>query len=292
MKTYLGAFIAFIVALFISTSAALAAMPVESLIQQQGLDRAEERTGILQAIDTSNPKEVLVKNKDILGRKELADVNSPSELFYGEPYRVIVANEDVIQALLTGKPLSPVLSTAPYYWEVPVFKRGPNPFLHKPVASFAVDISEGKWQVVEVGGYLPPDLSAFSSNSKDIAIFLKRNGLTDATSFAHFQILALHTDFIYVATADQEFFVPLIHGRDELYGLRNKKIYTRDEVVATVGPILKAGLNNPMLDSGYAGSGPVPARGKDGRKGNWVIFAGGMGIALLIGYKIYRRVGC
>jgi len=241
---------------FTSVPMAFAAIPVETLTQQQSLDMAKEKSEIEQDINDPkfSPKESLVKDKDVLGRKELVDIKSPNELEYGNAYKVVSADKNVMHALVDGTNLAAVLQTAPYHWEVPVlFKEGAS---KKPVASFTVAKSDNRWQIVEIGGYLSPEQSYFSSSSEDLIAFLKDNSLKDANSLIHFRILSRHMDFLYVATDDQEYFVPLIHSRDELYGLKNMVIYTRDEIASTIVPVIKESMDNPNpAPSGYPSSG-------------------------------------
>jgi len=244
----------FLIALMTFTFVPMAfgAISIETLIQQQSLDMAKEKLEIEQAINSSkaNPKEFLVNKKDILNRKELAAIKNPNELEYGKAYKVVSANKNVMQALLNNTDLSIVLQTAPYHWEVPVLlKKGAH---KKPVASFTVAISDNRWQVVEIGGYLSPEQSQFSSSPEKLITFLKDKSLKNANSFIHFRIPSLHTDFLYVATNDQEYFVPLIHNRDELYGLKNKTVYTRNELISAIGPTIKKNLDDPNpAPSGY-----------------------------------------
>lgn len=237
--------IVFVLSIFFIVPAAFAAAPISNLIEQEGLDFAKEKVEVKKAVNSSKPKEFLVKHKNDLGYKELVDINSPTEMISGSPYRVVIANRPVVETLLNGGNLSEFLASAPHHWEVPLLANN-----KKPVASFTIDFSEGTWQVVEMGGYLSPEHSAFSGDPKKITAFFKTNGKLDGDKFTHFRIPSLHMDFLYLATNNQEYFVPLIHSRDELYGLKNKQVYMKDQIVAAVGPTLKAGLENPGLISG------------------------------------------
>lgn len=228
------------------TPMAFADMSIETAINQQSLDKADEKAQIEDIIKNSklNPKRFLVENKNDLNRSSLSKTESPSELEYGAPYKVVIPNKDFRQALLDGTNLAKSLQEFPYKWTVPVLAtRGSD---SQPVASFTIAHYENKWQIAEIGGYLSPEHTLFSSDPAKLAAFLKNNSLENADSFIHFQLFFQHMDFLYLDTKDQEYFVPLIHARDELYGLHSKTIYTRDEVVAAIGPVLKEG------------SGPTP----------------------------------
>ncbi|MEG6617636.1 hypothetical protein V6C27_14665 [Peptococcaceae bacterium 1198_IL3148] len=239
---------------FIYVSVAFAAVPTEALINQQSLDTAKEKSKIEEAINLSkmNPKQFLVDKKNILNRNELTEIKSATELEYGNAYKVVSINKNVIQALLDGTNLATILQTTPYYWEFPVLFRKDS--VIKPVASFKMAKHNNEWQVVEIGGYLSPEQINFSSNTAELNNILKNKSLGKVDSFIHFRWYSIHSDFLYISTEGKEYFVPLIHGRDELYGLRNKAVYTRDELVSAIGPIIKKNLevNSPI--TGYPSS--------------------------------------
>jgi len=260
---------------FTTVPMAFAVKPIETLTKQQSLDMAKEKSEIEQAINDSkySPKnflikykeEFLVKDKDNIGLKELTDIKSTNELEYGNSYKVVIADKNVMQALVNGTNLSTVLQTAPYYWEIPVLLKDGDP--KKPVSSFTVDKYDGKWQVAEIGGRLSPEHSYLSSSAEDLIAFFKDHSLQDANSFIHFSILSQHMDFLYVATEDQEYFVPLIHSRDELYGLKNMTIYTRNELNSTIVPVIKEIMNDPnRAPTGY------PAVKKNQQTFNFIAF--------------------
>lgn len=232
---------------------ALAATSVDLVIDQESFDFAKDKIKVEQGINTSKlkPKEFLVKHKNQLARKELDPVQSSEQLVDGKPFKVIICNKTLVKALLNKEKLSNVITNTPYHWEVPVLFKDPQQLnVIKPVASYTVDILESKWQVVEVGGYLSPDFSEFSSNPKNIAALFKNNGIKEANKFAHIRIPSLHMDILYMESNNQEYFVPLLHSRDELYGLKNKQLYAREQLVSAVEPILKQGLVNPNFLAG------------------------------------------
>lgn len=242
----------FITLFFVPTS--FAATTIETLANQQILDQAKEKTEIEKVINTSkvDPKSFLVEEKDNLDRKELINVKSPTELKYGDAYKVIVADSNVEKALLNGTDLAIVLEQAPYKWEVPVIYQKEL----QPVASFTIDYFNGAWQIVEIGGYLSPKQSYLSSDSNELTnLWRNKLSLNTADSFFHFRSLSLHSDFLYLATEEQEYFIPLLHARDELYGLKNEEIYTRDELVSAIGPIIKENAGSNLITLGYPSLG-------------------------------------
>lgn len=250
-------------------------MSIETAIKQQSLDMADEKAQIEDVMKNSkfNPKEALID----LNRSSLSEIESPDELEYGAPYKVVIPNKDVRPALLGGTSLAKSLKESPYYWVVPVLAKRDS----KPVASFTIAYHENKWQIVEVGGYLSPEHSLFSSDPAELADFLKNNSLENTDSFVHFRLLGLHMDFLYLNTKDQEYFIPLIHARDELYGLYSKTVYTRNEVAAAIGPILKEGSGpNPPI-TGRPAIESVPAMNDESSQKTFdrmapVLFLGGL----------------
>ncbi len=225
---------------------AFANMPIETAISQQSLNMADEKDQVEDVIKKSDVKQFLVEYKKELNRKSLSDIESPTELEYDTPYKVVIPDNDTMQDLLNGTNLAKSLKTCPYRWIVPVLAEKGSHMV--PVASFSIAHRESKWQVVEIGGYLSPEQIMFISDSEKLAAFFKNNSLKNTDSFVRLQLLGLHMDLLYLDAKDQEYFVPLIHARDELYGLRNKTLYTRAEVVAAIGPVLKEGSGpNPLI---------------------------------------------
>ena len=239
MKKTLIVLVSLIITL-LSVSVALAATSVDNVINNEKLLVSKDKTGVETVINEKavKAKEFLVKHKDDLNRKELSELTSTDDLKNGNPYRVLIANTTLVNALLEGTDLSSVLKDAPYHWEVPLISRS------KPVASFTVDDLDGKWEISEIGGYLSPDDSYFSSDTTIISKYLKDFGLSEADYFSHIRIPSLHMDVLYISAPQKEYFVPLLHSRDTLLGLNNKQIYDKNEFILAVGDELKNGLNN------------------------------------------------
>lgn len=282
---------AIILMVLLLTPMAFADMPIETAINQQSLNKADEKAQIEDIINNSklNPKRFLVENKNDLNRSSLSKTESPSQLEYGTPYKVVSFNGNAIQALLDGTNLTKSLHSSTHRWEIPVLAtRGSH---SEPVASFTIAHHENKWQIVEIGGYLSPEHSLFSSDPAELAAFLKNNSLENIDSFVHLRLLALHMDFLYLDTKDQEYFVPLIHGRDELYGLHSKTIYTRDEIVAAIGPTLTPGSGPNPLILGQPTVTPVAAMNNESNQKNIgriapVLFLGALfSVGAVYGYR-------
>ena len=229
----------------IITPTAFAMVPIETLINQQSLDMSKEKHEIQEAINCSkmNPKKFLADHKSDLGRNELQKIKSAAELEYGNAYKVVRANKDTIKALLDGTNLAASLQTSTYHWEVPVLFGKDS--LNKPVASFTVAKHENIWQIVQIGGYLSPEQIFLSSNSGELISLFKNKSIENANYFAHFRMLPMRIDFLYIATEHQEYFVPLIHARNELYGLKDMELYTRQDLMSTIVPFIKETLNSP-----------------------------------------------
>lgn len=234
--------ILFIIALMVvyMIPVALADSPISELVYKQTINNAREKQNVEKAITDSNNQEFLAQNKDIMGRNELKVIEKPEDVQYGTPYKVIIANKDVITTMLSGEPISNALLNAPYYWEAPILVGSTESKI--VAASMTIDKLNDKWQVVETGGYLSPQLIDFSSNYGKIIAIIQGNGINEASSILHFRIPSLHSDFIYIADNNNEKFIPLFHNRETLYGLSNLKVYSQDEIINAIGPVLKEGL--------------------------------------------------
>ena len=97
------------------------------------LNAAPEKVAIQRTIQNSNVAKLLFQNKQNFNNSSLANVAAQSDLSYGTPYKVVVANAAVTEALLSGDNLAQSITSAPYYWEVPVLASG------KAVTSFMID---------------------------------------------------------------------------------------------------------------------------------------------------------
>ncbi|HEX9060942.1 MAG TPA: hypothetical protein VF941_12240, partial [Clostridia bacterium] len=104
------------------------------------------------------------------------------------------------------KRISKLIKEMPYYWEVPVLLKS-NP--DKAVGTFTIDNYNGKWQVVEIGGYLPQEEIVFSSKTEKIEAAVNENSIKSPQSIVHIRIPAINTDYIYVDATDQEYYIEL-----------------------------------------------------------------------------------
>ncbi|MEW5706013.1 MAG: hypothetical protein AB1743_04360 [Actinomycetota bacterium] len=272
-------------------SLAYAAQPIENLVKGQMLDQAKEKEQIEDFISKkASPKEFLLKHKDSLGREELKSITKLEELSYSSPYKAVILDEQAARALLSGGNFSEALLNAPYEWVVPIIAKGNNT-AGNTVASFSLYKANEQWQVGEVGGYLRPSDIAFSADVNAIARFLKDNNITIGRAFSHVVALGLHMDLLYVAAEQGEFFIPLIHSRDELYGLEHLKIYTRNQFVAAVGDIFR---NGGKRDSGLAltyGAPPLGPTAKQTSSARPVIFTIAIvGLVALASIYLFRRI--
>lgn len=149
----------------------------------------------------------------------------------GQPYKVTAPNKDFVQALLNGQDLTTIISSLPYEWEVPI--------LATKVFSCTCNLVGNKWSIVGIGARLNPEQIEFSSNQEEIAKLFQDNGIQNATQFNHFSLPGIHMDLLYLDTANGEYFIPLLQSHGDLYGLKNKHLYTRVQLVAAIGPVFK-----------------------------------------------------
>lgn len=244
------------------SSQAFAQTSLESLMEKKSLNNSKEKFQVQNSLSKGGqkPTEFLVEYKDDLGREELKDIGSPTELNFGEAYKVVIPDKNFVLSLIEGKDIKNSLDDKAYFWEFPILKKN-----NVPVASCTVVYHDNKWQVAEVGGFLSPKFSLLSSNPKDLARLFTDNNIQGLTNFEHIRISPLHMDVLFLATDNKEYFIPLIHGKQkqEHFGLKNKQLYTRDEFVAAVGPTLKAGLErNPEIEGGVSQEVNRASKGK------------------------------
>ncbi|MCX7746121.1 MAG: hypothetical protein N2645_04380 [Clostridia bacterium] len=233
---------------------------IKATLQKDSIETAKENLDVKKAVDKSVVKEIFLKNKDKFRIQGLENVSSTDELAYGTPYKVTLANKELVNTLLSGKKLSGILQSLPYYWEVPIVLKS-NPEV--PVGSFTVAYFKGGWNVAEIGGYLPGQDISLSENNEKIANTLKENGIEKANSFGHVRIPSLRTDYLYIDTADQELFIPL--SKSKPVGKKIKQ--TKAELMSEVGDTLKKGLDVKELSIGGSGKDTTAAQsGSEGSK--------------------------
>lgn len=226
------------VALLVLTSyIQLAAFAAGDNLSPMLLNAAPEKVAVQQAIQSSNVTKLLVQNKQNFNNPALANITAASDLSYGAPYKVVVANAVVTNALLSGTNLDQAIAAAPYYWEVPVLASG------QAITSFMVDKVQGKWQVVEIGACLSSENIGFSSDVNQLKANLKANALTNASSVTHLRISSAHQDYLYVG-GTQESFIPIRHGRStttksQVQSVQEKSKLTRAEVLNQIGDVLR-----------------------------------------------------
>jgi hypothetical protein len=201
------------------------------------LNAAPEKVAIQRTIQNSNVAKLLFQNKQNFNNSSLANVAAQSDLSYGTPYKVVVANAAVTEALLSGDNLAQSITSAPYYWEVPVLASG------KAVTSFMIDKVQGKWQVVEIGACLSSENVAFSSDVNQLKANLKANALDNASGVTHLRIASVHQDYLYVG-GNQESFIPIRHGRSvsakvRAQSVQEKSKLNRAEVLNQIGDVLR-----------------------------------------------------
>lgn len=284
MKKYLKVVITAVLVLSMVPSA-LAKGNIDTLVAQNQLKYAEEKDEVMDALENSKqkPKEVLVKYKDDLGRDELKDLTSINELKIKDSYKLLIADKPFAQALISGENLAASLNSMPHQWEFPITKMKGDSEI--PAAACIVDFSENKWQVVEVGGRLTPDLSILSSKPNSISKLFKDKGLEEGDAFGHIRIHGLGIDVLYLTKDNQEYFIPLNLGNSEHYGLKSKELYSREQFVNAVGGPIKRGLENP---SNLEGGSSIPKPTESSSSNNTAIIvlsALALGILATITYR-------
>ncbi|MDN5364745.1 MAG: hypothetical protein PWQ91_1810 [Eubacteriales bacterium] len=226
---------------------------IEDLVRSQSFALAQEAEEVKKALSEADVFEFIVRHKNDLGRKELKDIDSPQDLSYGTPYKVYIPTQEISDAIMKNKPITPLLEKCSYFWEVPILNRD-----GMPVTSCQVALFEGKWQVVEVGGSLAPSEVSLTLRAEKIASLFADNAVTKAESFYHIRDMRLRYDFLVVSSGDEEYFIPLRHSFDKVpdeFGLTTSKVYRRSQVANAVGPTLKMFKENPNLVGRETGGG-------------------------------------
>lgn len=142
--------------------------------------------------------------------------------------------------------------------------------------------------MVSIGGYLNPDQIDLSNQPGKITGLLRAKGVQDdVTQFSHISFSSIHMDLLYLDTANGEQFIPLLHGCDELYGLNNQQVYTRQQLVAAIGPVLKANLSSDPKIVG--GGGVINANNSSWSNINILIAIAGVIIIGVTGIIFYRK---
>ena len=239
-----------IVLVAISLAATAAAGNImENLMDNNRLANAPERDAVQSAIDNGKVIDVLIANSDRFLAEDLSSVAGPDDLAYGEPYKVAMANKELVKALLDGKKLSGTVLGLRHIWEVPVvLKNDPE----QALCTFTVALHNGAWRVVEVGGFLAKDEIGFAANKAKQLEALRKNALDNGTSYVHLRIPAARMDYLYTESNNQEYFLKMNHrrhaGKNSITPAGDKKKQNRKEVMAEVETRLKELNDEPGKD--------------------------------------------
>lgn len=192
-------------------STAMANNIMESLIDNNRLGKALEKDAVEAAIVDGNVINTLIANIERFPAEDFSGITGPEDLVYGEPYKVALANKDLLTALQEGKKLSGTVLALPYVWEVPVLLKD-NP--EKAFCTFIVAFHNNAWRVVEIGGFLAKDEIVFAASKRKQLEVLKKNAVTNGTSCVHIRFSPVKIDYLYVESNNQEIFLPLNHRRN------------------------------------------------------------------------------
>lgn len=222
---------------------------MENLIDGNRLEKAPEKEAVQNAIADSRVIDILISNSDQFLMEDLSRVSGTDELAYGEPYKVAMANKDLVKAILDGKNLAETLPTLRYIWEVPVIlKSDPE----SPLCTFTVAFHNNAWRVVEIGGFLARDEISFASNKNKQLSVLKKNALDSGTSCVHLRIPAARIDYLYTQSGNQEYFLKINHRRrhdQHINAVSKEKVkQSRKEVKAEIENRLRQLDMDPLKD--------------------------------------------
>lgn len=219
-----------------------------------GVDKAFHKDNINDVIRKSNIKNLVLSLKI----KEFSGIKDTDDLTIGKPYKVIISSKELLNALFEDKPIDKILKQSSYKWQVPVLVKPDNlkPNGKKGYKIKDSDLSDEdlelcrtgttctigqkpgtkKWRIESIGGPLSPKQIDLSRKSKALSTYLNDKSIKSADSFANIELSSVHMNLIYIKCQEKEYFIPLIHSIDKLYGLKNMQLYTRNEVVSAIEP--------------------------------------------------------
>lgn len=211
--------------LIVSTTA-WASNSTENAIDQKSYKKAREFELVKQSSVEVDERllHFINRQSNDTGEKKASDIKSSKDLLKADPYKVYMASEKLINALIEDKSIEEALSDTNYRWEFPVRTK-----TNKHLTVFGVEYFEGKWQAVELGDYLSPDQIALVGDQKKLAKYLEDKSIITADTFAHIRFPFLHTDFLYIFSQGKETFIPLSYGK--IKKLEDGNIYSREDIV-------------------------------------------------------------
>lgn len=210
---------------------------IDTCIEKQtltGIDDNDEKDKVKDAIANSDIAELGLS----LDYKEFKGIKDIDALVIGEPYKVVISNDELIAALVKGSPVVEILKELRHEWYVPLLIKKDEEY--KAAAVCTIGKSDETWGLETIGGYLSSEQIDFCTKTK-LNTYLKSNGIDTANFLANFEIPYLHINFIYIQSNDKEYFIPLLYT-EELCGIKNMKLHTREEVTSCIEILLKSNL--------------------------------------------------
>lgn len=248
------------------STAVFAAEKIEDKVASKSLANFKEKDKVQEATSKSEPIKYIFDKKDVLGIK----VDNVNDIKTGEPFKVTIATKDFVDDLLAGRDLSSSLEVAPVRWDIPVSTKSDN-----HLTTYSIEKTQDTWDVVEFGDYLSDDQISLSSKPKKLSKLFEDKSILTADNFAHIRMPSLHSDFLYVSNNGTEYFVPLTYGKNSIGSLKNQSIYTREELVSEIEPLVTSNLT----------TGGMPAKIDSDNKNQVLIYS-----ILVIGFLVFGVV--
>ncbi len=216
----------------------------------------------LQAISTSNLSQYGFTNAQQLAQAKL-----------GEPFQVFIMSPDNLKTYHAGTRLAGLL-TPTTMWYFPVVAEG------EPCTILTVDLMQGKWQAVGIGGVtLPKNIDAAKKALPSLAG--AKSNEPYSTKFV--RVPQVYGEFLAVEFASADYLMPIM-TRPQTLALENMKMYTVDEIVSQVRP---AAEKNIQLDKDATnatfGGGGAP---KQSEPSSYVYIAVLLGVILVGGLAL------
>lgn len=228
---------------------------LEEVHQDQLLDKAPEKD-IINGLISSHDERLGFSS---LNRKSMEGVKDFNSLKIGNPYKQYLASGDLYGNLYRGNSILEIITNLKYKWVVPVYRNDREGAVD--TYDFSFDTKMNKWKSSSTGSKLSPEqVSLCADVDRRIKLF-KKYGIDKANYTAIIDCSILYHTWIYVLVDDQEYFIPLIYGIVNNYGLEDMKLYTREEFVKIMAPtfdIILGGNNSSsreMLEYGGVGAG-------------------------------------
>jgi hypothetical protein len=166
-----------------------------------------------------------------LARYGFANRQEAAQATLGEPYQVFIMTPTAIEAYRSGRRLSTLLTqTNMWYFLVMVGE--------EPRTILIVDLMQGEWQAVAIGGLdLPKNLAAGKQALP--GLLATRLAASHVTKFV--RVPQAHAEFITVESGEEDYVMPVM-TRPQSLTIENLRMYTVDEIMTKLRPTVEKNI--------------------------------------------------